>query len=169
MVFLVFALICTLICWKSGKWRKWKDYYPTILFLYLADLVSDLVQSQMDLWSFNEITVKYPILDLALMALLYTTTAILFLSSSNVSLKKQILNILLWTSLYTIVEFAAFLIGDFKHYNGWNIYYSLLLNLVLFSLINLHYKRRYLLTWTISLVFACIFTWWFKIPLEVMH
>jgi len=168
MLFFIFAVVNAMICWKTGKWRKWKDYYPTILFLFLADLVSDITQCQKNLWAFNELTIKYPFLDLALMALLYSTTCILFLSSSNGSLKMQALNIALWAALYSGIEYVGYLIGDFKYYNGWNIYYSILMNLVLFSLANLHHKKRLLLTWSLSLVFGGIFVWLFKIPLE-MH
>lgn len=167
MVFFAFALVLVGICWKTQKWKNWREYYPTILYVYLADLVSDIFLNQKPLWAFNELSLKYPIFDLSLTAFLYPATVILLLSAYKASLKKLALTILLWVALYSGVEYLAYLLGDFKYYNDWTILHSAVLNVFLFSLASLHFKKP-LWAMGFSIGIAYLFLWLFKIPLSIV-
>lgn len=164
MVFSIFAVVLTLICWKSGNWRNWKEYYSTILYLFIGSIVCGILLYQQPLWSFNKLTEDYPILEIFIAGVLYPSTVILYLSNLPQSGKKMLLHILLWGGMYTVVELCAYLIGDFLYFNGWNIVYTLVFNLLMFPLITLHHKKP-LYVWPISVILAFIIIWYFKIPL----
>lgn len=164
MTFAAFGIVCTIICWRNGDWKKWKEYYPTILYFYIGDLVVDYLSVHKQLWAFNGLSGELAILDLAIMALIYPSTTILFLSHYPTKVSKQIRHITLWVGIYTALELTGTLIGDFEHFNGWNMYYSILFNMIMFPLLRLHYKKP-LWVWPISIALAFIVLWWFGIPL----
>jgi hypothetical protein len=164
MVFLAFTVVMVIVCRQSGKWKNWKEYYSTILYLFIGDVVCDQLVYNKPLWSLNQLSYLYPILDIGLSAVLYPCTVILFLSYYPASKKKQITYYLLWVFLYSGVEFISFCFGDFLYFNGWNICYSVIFNAVMFPMIRLHYKRP-IITWPISTVLALIFIFLFRIPL----
>lgn len=164
MTFTILGVIFIVLCILSGKWKKWKEYYSTILYLFIADIVCDYLLCEKPLWAFNEYTEKYPILEIALTSLLYPSFVILFLEYYPEKLRRKISYLILWTSFFSILEFIAYKLGDFLYYDVWNIYYSIGFYVVMLSLIRLHYKRP-LITWFISVCTAFLFIWLFKIPL----
>lgn len=165
MTFALFGIISIIVCWKWGNWRNWREYYPTILFLLIGDLVADLVLFAKPLWGFNEFIEKYTVLDIAVMLLIYPSTVILFLSFYPTPRMKQVLYILVWIGIYSILEGIGLLFNDYSHHNNWSIWYSILFNTIMFPLIRLHYKKP-LWVWPISAVFCFMLLWWFRIPLQ---
>lgn len=164
MTFAIFGLVCSVICWKWGDWRHWGKYYPTILYMLIGDLVEDLLMYSKPLWGFGEFIEKYPFLDITVMLLIYPSTVVLFLTWYPKPWGKQILYILLWVGIYTIIEVVALFTSSFSYHNGWHIGYSLVFNLLMFPLLVLHYKKP-LLVWPISAVLCFLTLWWFHIPL----
>ncbi len=164
MVFSIFAVILTLVCWRSGKWRNWKEYYSTVLYLFIGNIVCDLLVYQKPLWAFNDLAVRYPFLCISITAVLYPSTVIMYLSHLPKTAKKCIFYIVLWAAIYSAMELLAHLIGDFRYFNGWHIIHSLVFNVVMFPMILLHYKKP-LFAWPISAVLAFLFIWFFEIPL----
>lgn len=164
MVFSIFAVVLTPICWKWGNWRNWKEYYSTILYLFIGSIVCDFLLYQHPLWAFNKLTEEYPFLKIFITAVLFPSTVILYLSHLPKSGKRMVLYIILWVAIYTVVELFAYLIGDFLYFNGWNIKYTLVFNLLMFPLITLHYKKP-LYVWPISMILAFALILYFKISL----
>jgi len=54
-------------------------------------------------------------------------------------------------------------LGYFTHHNGWNIWFSLIFNYILFSVLYLHYKKP-LYAWGIALISPHILFFIMKIP-----
>lgn len=120
MSFALLALAGNIVCWRLGDWKNWKEYYTTILYAYLCNLVYDVICFGKPLWAFGELAYGYPALDLAVMALLCPAA-----------------------------EFAAYSTGGFTYYNGWTKWYSFASNLAMFPLLRLHHRRP-LLAWPVS-------------------
>lgn len=40
---------------KWGNWRRWRDYYPTILFFIIGDLLYSCLLYNHQLWAYQEI------------------------------------------------------------------------------------------------------------------
>jgi hypothetical protein len=134
------------------------------LYLFTGSVVCNLLVYQKPLWDFCHLFYKYTVLNIAISAILYPCTVILFLSFYPKTFAKQVLHIFLWICLYTGVEYVSFLFGDFIYLNGWNIFYTIAFNAIMFPMIRLHYKKP-LLTWPISAVLAFLLIWYFHIPL----
>jgi hypothetical protein len=164
MIFSAFAAICVIVCWKTGIWRNWKEYYPTILYFFIGSLTYGFLFSQKPLWAFNIFFYHYPFMEISLTAILYSGTVILFLSYFPNNRRMQIPYLLLCAAIYTVTEGFSFLIGDFIYFNGWNLFYSALFNLAMFPLLWLHSKKP-LLIWPISTILAFAVIWLFQIPL----
>lgn len=164
MSYAIFSAMGAAACWKWGDWRNWRLYYPTILYACIGNLVYDVLTYNRALWAFGSTVYHYPFLDLAIMALLYPSTVILFLTHFPGQTGRKILYVALWTFLYTLIEAAAWLTKGFIYFNGWNTLYSLGFNAVMFPLFRLHFKRP-LLAWPISAAMAFCVVWWFRIPL----
>lgn len=164
MIFILFTVLCVFICWRKGYWRRWSAFYPTMLYFFIGDTVSDTLLRQKPLWAFNALIYNYPVLDIALTAVLYPATVLLFLSMFPATRQKQIGYMLAWVAVYTVVEYVGYVLGDFIYFNGWNIGYSLVFNLIMFPMILLHYKKP-LPAWALSAVLAFSFLWLMGIPL----
>lgn len=160
------GLASIVVCWKWGNWRNWKEYYPTILYFLVGNLVYIVITQYKPLWNFGEIFRQFPILDIIFMLSIYPSTTILFLSfyPFSTSPKKQALYIVFWVALFTLLEYIAYLTGGFGYTNGWNIGYSTLFNFLMFPLLRLHIKKP-LLVWPVSALLAFLLLFWFRIPL----
>jgi hypothetical protein len=165
MGFLMFAAVLIFVCSKKHLWENWKEYYSTILYLFIGSVVCHLLSYQKPLWDFSMLFYQYPVLNITLTSVLYPSTVILFLSFYPKTITRKILYNLLWIALYSGVEYLSFLCGDFIYLNGWNIYYTTLFNTIMFPMIRLHYKKP-LLTWPISAALAFLLLWFFHIPLS---
>lgn len=164
MSFAVMGIAGIAVCWKWGDWRHWRLYYPTILYLLVGDLVSDVVLYNDLLWAFGTFIEQYPVLDICVMLLLYPSTVILYLSFYPKTAGKQAGYILMWVGIYTLAEWIAAVTGGFCYHSAWNIWYSLAFNMIMFPLLRLHYKKP-LLVWPISAALCFLLLWWFGIPL----
>lgn len=164
MLFIAFGLVSLLACWKWGDWRNWRQYYPTILYFMMGSLVYDFLAYNKPLWLYDGIFGKYPFLNIAAMVVTYPITVILFLMNFPVRFHRAVLRIVLWTALYAAVELLSMELLDFRHLNGWSMFYTLVFDLLMFTLLRLHHTRP-LLALFISEVLAVLMLWWFRIPL----
>jgi hypothetical protein len=99
------------------------------------------------------------------MLLIYPSTVILYLTWFPTKIGKQLLYILLWVGIYTMMELISFITGSFTYYHGWNIFHSILFNACMFPLLALHYRKP-LAVWPISFALCFLILWWFRIPLS---
>lgn len=164
MGFAFFGIISILICWKWGNWKNWKEYYPTILYFIIGNLVYCILTCDKPLWQFIEFFSKCTFSDISIMILLYPSTVILFLSFLPKTLLKKIMYILLWVIIYTLIELVSLYTGSFAYKNGWNIYFTIIFNIIMFSLLLLHYTNP-LIVWPVSAILAFSMMLLFKIPL----
>lgn len=164
MTFALFGIITIFVCWKWGAWRNWKEYYSTILYVLVGDFVADYLLYNKPLWHFSQLTMNYPVLDISTMLICYPATVILYLYFFPKTIGKQALYMLMWIGIYSTLEAVGCLLGDFIHHNGWNIWYSIVFNVIMFPMIRLHYKKP-LWVWPISALLCFGLLWWFSIPL----
>ncbi len=163
MGFIILIIISVYLCWKYGDWKNWRLYYPTILYLVIGNLTCDILVYQNPLWSYNIKFLSRIYADLLVIAFIYPSTIILFLTYYPKLIKKQVAYLLLWVLIYSSVEYLASILGGFSYSNGWTIEWSILFNCIMFPLLYLHYKRP-LWVWPISMALAFIVLYIFKIP-----
>ncbi len=159
IVFLLYAIACI----KWGNWKRWKEFYPTILYTIIGNLTYGILFSNRMLWTYDNL-LNHTFGDMFYTFFVFPSAVILFLTFYPSGLVKQGLYILIWTAVNTAVEYAGLLLRTFSHYYGWNIFWSAGLYFFAFILIALHTKHP-LLVWPISLGFALLTMLIFQQPI----
>lgn len=165
---IILIIISILLCLNYGDWKNWISYYPTILYLIIGDLTCEILTYRNPLWSYNIKPLNHVSVDLLVILFIYPCTVILFLSYYPKLIKKQMIYILLWVFVYSVVEYISTFLGGFSYSNGWTLGWSILFNCIVFPLLYLHYKRP-LWVWPISMALAFIILFIFKIPFDYSY
>ena len=163
MYIIILAIISILICYKFGDWRNWKNYYPTILFFILSNVACILLIYNHSLWLYDPSILNRTFTDLFICITVYPSTVMLFIPNFPKKTTKIITHILFYVGIYTIAELIGVKLGYFTYLNGWNIWYSLILNCMIFPILMLHYKKP-LYAWIIALISPHILFFIMKIP-----
>lgn len=149
-----FGIFCLLLMWRFGDWKNYKKFYSTILFMIMGDLMYNLFTYQAPTWKYNPdfLLLNHTIVNLWVMITVYPATVLIYLSHFPEKKGRQILYILFWVFLYGVIELVGYYIFDaIDHFNGWNMGWSLLFDLILFIMLPIHHKRP-LLAWGLSLI-----------------
>jgi len=162
---LFLTMIVLAITWKWGDWRHWKQYYPTVLFWALGNYIYIALTIHNPLWKFTTI-IPAPLADILMASVIFPCVILLFLPYfPKQSVLKKLLYICLWVFIFSLIELWALQIHHFAYFNGWKFTYSVVFNLGMFTLLQIHYKEpRW--AWLISLITAVFIMTVFKIPLS---
>lgn len=165
MIILI-AAGCTLACYKWGNWRKWREFYPTILFLIIGDLAYNFVFHDYSLWCYCGF-INHTFSNLITMFFVFPPIVILVLTHWPQKWFHQALYVFAWSIGSTLLEYASLRFGLFTHHNGWNIFWSFALYNIGYALLRLHHLRP-LLTWPICSVLAAATMIIFKFPFGLL-
>jgi len=151
-------------CIKWGNWRKWKDYYSTILFTIVGDLTYNFIFHDYSLWKYANL-INHTASSYMYILLVYPCAINLYLTYFPHGRIKGALYVLGWTSFNSLLEFVSFRLGYFVYENGWNCVWSIGFFFIGFLLIKLHYHHP-ILAWLVagSLLIGAIFA--FGLPFE---
>jgi hypothetical protein len=159
------TIIIIAITWKWGDWKHWKQYYSTILFWALGNFIYLFLTIDKPLWGFTTI-IPASLANILVSLVIFPCVSFLFLpyfpNKSNV---KKLLYIGSWVFLFSFIEWWALQIHHYSHFNGWRLSYSVIFNLVMFTLLRIHYKKP-CWAWIISFVTGATIMIVFKIPLN---
>jgi len=161
---LLLTIIVLAITFQWGDWRHWKQYYPTILFWALGNFICLSMTIEKPLWKFTT-HIPTSIAEILMTLVIFPCVVLLFIPFfPNRHLINKVFYIILWAFVFAFIEWWALKIDHFSHFNGWKLAYSTIFNLVMFTLLHIHYKDpRW--AWLISLVTAVFIMAYFKIPL----
>lgn len=160
------AILLLLICLKWGDWKNWRKYYPTILYVIVWDLLYNLFTVNHPLWRLEHPILKHTFSDLLLAFVSFPCYIFLFLPHiPKFSIVKQILHIAFWAILLSILEAISVSLQTISYHNGWNFWWSVVFNIITFSMIRIHYENP-LLAWPISILLFLIIMVIFKLPLS---
>ncbi|KKK39042.1 hypothetical protein WQ57_04430 [Mesobacillus campisalis] len=171
---IVFNALFLLAAIKWGDWKRWKVYYPTILFLISIDSIKNFLLYNHMMWTYQEVFFgkallqNHTVINLMIMVVVYPATILIYLGRFPKETWKQIRWISIWISVYWIVEYINLKYLDLiNHHNGWNMWWSLLFLSVMFPMLRLHHKNP-LLAWVLSVLFT-VFLWnAFNVPIEIL-
>lgn len=157
---------------KWGDWKNWRTYYPTWLFFVGGDLFKNALLHDHLLWSYKEtifgtqFLLGHFIIDIVIMLFAYSSTLLIYLGNFPKQRFKQVLWILFWVVVYSSIEFIN---RDYlhliEHHYGWNMYWSIVFNILMFSVLKLHVKRP-IAAWLISILALIVLLRSFDIPME---
>ncbi len=173
----IYGLIWLAALFIWGDWRNYRKYYPTYLFFLLGDfLYLYLLSDKFAMWTYtpqgvdegNGLTNTHIVL--SIMAIKYPATILIFLGRypEERSRIKQFIYILLWVVINAVNEAVDLFVGLIRHDHGWSLGWSVLFNLVMFSILRLHYVRPFR-AWVASLIFILILWNIFDVPSSVFR
>lgn len=157
LVFRVTMVGCFLFAvWRWGDWRRWRIYYPTMLFAISVNLFASYVSYHHDLWIFNPdaLVRSHTVVEIISTFVIMPATVLVYLS--NFPAAGRVLQgayVLAWVAVYSALETADTLLGGISYANGWSLAYSYLFDCAMFPIFSLHHSRP-LLGWLATLAMA---------------
>ncbi|RFB17999.1 hypothetical protein DZB84_03540 [Bacillus sp. HNG] len=169
---LIYNALFLLAAVKWGDWRRWREYYPTILFFLIGDLLKNVFYHDYWIWTYQEtifakdILSNHTFITLLIMFVAYPATTLIYLGHFPEKRWNKVLWIGLWVSIYVIVEYINLkYLHLIKHHHGWTIHWSFLFNLVMFPMLRLHQKQP-LIAWGLSIIWIIFLLNMFPIPMK---
>lgn len=165
-------VVYIVVGYKYGKWTDFNKYYPTLLFFISVDLLSQFLLFDFTLWEFNPagridewFHLNHTLIALAKMAIQYPVTIALFLG--YLTPKNQFFLVVLCSSIYALNEWIAQQLGVLTYHNGWHFGWDIAFNLLMFSILLLHYKKP-LVAWILCIPIIIGIWEIFRIPFSVL-
>ncbi len=168
MYLLLVIVVWILFAYKFVDWSQWRKQYPTLLFFMLINFLYNYFYFNHTLWAFRGVTAEWlnhTIINFAFTFFICPVGLIIYLQRFPVKRSGQILYILIWTAFYTVIEFLFAHKGMYVYDHGWNGWWNLPLNLVLFSVLYLHYRNP-LRAIGVSILLVIVFYLLFPFPME---
>lgn len=148
--------------YKLGAWMRWREYYPTILYIILGNLAYFYVFHEYELWLYSSFLGNI-YTGLAITFLIYPPMVALYLEYFPERKVMQAVYILSWTAIGTLIEYFACLSGGIIYDHGWNLLWSTIIFIGSFILLRVHYRHP-LIVWPISLLCAVAVALIFGLP-----
>ncbi|KKI93841.1 hypothetical protein WQ54_01960 [Bacillus sp. SA1-12] len=119
-----------------------KDYYPTIQYYIICNLLYNFVFYHHTLWRYEGETawLKHSIIEITFTFIVVPIMIIVYLRFFPSDLK-GLAYLAAWALSFWITEVIFNKKGNFIYENGWNIWWSFLFNLIMFPILIIHYKR----------------------------
>lgn len=172
---IILNVLFILAAWRWGDWRNWRKYYPTILYLLIGDLLYNFLCYNYPLWKFNAVSFdkfiysNHTLITLGIDFINFPAIVLMYLGNyPNGKIKPLLYIFFAWVLFNTTIEFTSLTtIKGIAHYNGWDIWWSILLNIIFFVMLRVHYLRP-LLAWVISFGIIILFWLYFGLPIQNM-
>jgi hypothetical protein len=164
------AATVVIVAWRWGDWKNWQKYYPTILYMITGNFLYNILTYHYPIWLYQKsILQNHTLTDIFNSFVIFPATILLFLPHfPHKGIIKKIGYILLWMIFYISGEWLLSKLGYFSYHNGWNLGWSVLFNIGMFTLLRVHYKKP-LLAWGISVFIVLFLMIIFDVPINKMR
>jgi hypothetical protein len=156
---------------KWGDWRNWSKYHSTILFFWFGDLLYNVLCKNYLMWEYKETIFGQSLLpnhlavSLLIMFVAYPATVIIYLGNIPKDTNRMVLWLFFWVTLYSLVEYINLrYLNLVSHHHGWAMGWSVLFNLIIFSMLLLHNKHP-IAALLVSIPIIIFFVIYFKVPI----
>lgn len=124
-------------------WKRWKDFYPTIQFYIICNLLYNFIFFNHTLWAYkpNSPWLNHTFIDLTFSLIIVPIVLMIYLRNFPKVFKNALFYISAWLLSFTVIEFFFQRVGMFIYNNGWGIINSAIFNAIMFSILGIHYKR----------------------------
>lgn len=137
---LFFAFTWIFVAWRLGDWKEWRKYYPTMLYFVMSDLLYHFLTARYPLWKMEiSFPLNHTFSVLVFDFIIMPCTVLVFLSNYPKGIR-QVFYVLFYVMLYSGIEWFLHKLGSFSYSHGWNWYFSVLFNCVMFPTMQLHFK-----------------------------
>ncbi|WP_328590391.1 CBO0543 family protein [Niallia taxi] len=123
-------------------WNRWREFYPTIQFYIICNLLYNFVFYQHTLWRYKAVTLpwlNHTLIEITFSFFIIPVVLIIYLQYYP-RRKKRFIYMGVWIAYFSFIEVLFEKKGLFIYENDWNVWWSTLFNLITFSIIRIHYK-----------------------------
>ncbi|WP_108670507.1 CBO0543 family protein [Peribacillus acanthi] len=170
MVAVAYSILWLLAVWKWGDLENWKEYYPTMLFAIVGNLLYEVICFNYPMWAMEPNGLPnqtIPILLLSLVGMPLSVFVFLSHYPDTHTKLRQALYILLFVCIFVVLEHVSVLLGSITYHNGWSLVWSAWFNVVMFTIIRIHYKKP-VLALLLSTIFIGFLSVIFDVSLDKM-
>ncbi|WP_404328432.1 CBO0543 family protein [Mesobacillus maritimus] len=162
------AVLTIMASFKWGNWKNWREYHASMFFIATGGLLYEYIVKGNTLWKFHPdflygqemVVIVYAVITMPI-------SIFLFLSHFPERWFQRLNYILLWSGIYISVEWILYVFGRISYQNGWEIWYSFLFDIVMFSVIALHQYKPFR-AYIISLFIIIFLISSFDVPFKFM-
>ena len=164
---IIVTIVMVMVAWKWGDWKNWKQYYPTILFYIVFDILYSVLFYNYPLWELESPLLKTTFSDILLTMVFAPAAILLYIPYFPIGILKQVIYIFLWVFILVFSEIISYCLGFISYHNGWNICWTALFDSIMLPLMILHYKKP-LMAWFVSIILLIIALIYFKVPFSAI-
>ncbi|WGG46923.1 CBO0543 family protein [Rossellomorea sp. DA94] len=124
-------------------WKRWKDFYPTVQFYIICNLTYNMIFYNHTLWKYKAVTVdwlNHTLIDLVFTFFIIPVVIMIYLRYFPYR-KKKTVYVSSWIVYFTFIEYLFHKKGLFLYENGWNLGWSAVFNIIMFTILGLHHKK----------------------------
>jgi hypothetical protein len=148
----------------TGAIRRWKQFYPTVLYVSFCNLLYIVLAENHLTWAFHSAFLTPKASDLLNTFLLLPSTTMLYLYFFPETRHRKVIYYLLWTAGFSALEFIWQLLELIRYDHGWNLLWSVGFYFVMFFAIRLH-QTSLSKALPFSLAVIILLILWFRIPI----
>lgn len=142
MYLLLVVAVYVLFAKYFVDWKRWEEYYPTILYFIVCNLTYNFVFYDYTLWMYRAKSgwLNHTIIDLAFSYFIIPVIIMIYLRFFPTDRRKYIY-LFAWITYFSVIEWLFSKKGLFVYENGWNLKWSILFNIIMFILLRVHYRK----------------------------
>ncbi|WP_328824241.1 CBO0543 family protein [Metabacillus schmidteae] len=121
---------------------RWKDYYSTVQFYIICNLLYNFLFYQHTLWAYKPKTVEWlnhTLIEITFTFFIIPVVIMIYLRYFPKGWKKVSIYVGLWIMYFSFIEILFSKRGLFIYDNGWNEWWSTLFNIIMFIVIRIHF------------------------------
>jgi len=139
MVIAVYAIFAK----KFVNWTRWKEFYPTVQYFIICNLLYNFIFFNHTLWAYKAVTVKWlnhTLIEISFSFFIIPVVIMIYLQHFPEK-KHKLIYIGVWIAYFSFIEFLFHRRGLFVYDHGWNLIWSTIFNAITFGMLRLHYKK----------------------------
>ncbi|RSD28514.1 hypothetical protein EJA10_05380 [Mesobacillus subterraneus] len=144
MYLLVVMVVYIFLAKRFVNWRRWREYYPTIQFYIICNLLYNFLFYQHTLWKYRAVTVdwlNHTLIEISFTFFIVPVVLMIYLEYYPKGKVRGVLYLLVWVAYFSVIEYLFEAKGLFIYENGRNGWWSVLFNIITFIIIKIHFKN----------------------------
>jgi hypothetical protein len=164
-MFIAIITVVILLTWRYADWKNWKQHESTMLLFSFGNLVYNFVYHDHYLWKMKPDITNYSVMEIILTVTVFPLTALLLLSGFPSDLKSRLMRISKFILIYFTAEVILLKFNKIEYDYGWNIWWSLGWDCIMFPILAIHHKKP-LLAFLLSAILFFLMNWLFPFNLD---